>query len=124
MGQSQGSEVEVDDGGELEARSFRSPRRVLLRFFRMSRDNWREKHHAVQAKLEQQRQLSAEREQSRDRWRNEFAAAAAQARAAECLAEQRLAELEQAKTRIAELEVDQKKSGPGVAVPRAAVRRM
>ena len=124
MGQSQGSDVElVDeselaDGSELVPRRFRSPLRVLARSFRMSRDNWREKHHAVQAKLEQERQHSAERGQSRDRWRSDYEAAAAQARAAESLAQQRLAELEQARARIAQLEVELKKSGPGTAVLR------
>ena len=118
MGQSQGSDVDGEDGRELEARRFRSPLRILARSFRRSRDNWREKHHAVQAQLEQERQHSAERGQSRDRWRSDYEAAAAQARAAESLAQQRLAELEQARARIAQLEVDLKKSGPGTAVLR------
>ena len=77
MGQSQGSDVERAEVEELEARRFRSPLRVLARSFRMSRDNWREKPHAVQAQLEQERQQSAERGQSRDRWRSDCEAAAA-----------------------------------------------
>ena len=113
MGQSPGSDVEREDGEELAARRFRSPLRVWARSFRMSRDNWRQKHHAVQAKpsqaqLEQERQQSAERGQSRDRWRSDYEAAVAQARAAASLAQQRLAELEQARARIAPLEVDLK----------------
>ena len=53
MGQSPGSDVEREDGEELAARRFRSPLRVWARSFRMSRDNWRQKHHAVQAKPSQ-----------------------------------------------------------------------
>ena len=110
MGKSQGSDVQLDEGEELETRQFLSPPRVLARSFRLSRENWREKHHAVQAKLEQERQLSAERGQSRDRWRRDYEAAAAHAAAAESLAQQRLEELEQARARVAQLEVDLKKS--------------
>lgn len=95
MESSQGSDVEVVGG----SRRFLSPSRVLLRSFRLSRDGWKEKHHAVQAKLEQERQLSAERGQSRDRWRG-------RAEAAELLAQQRLTELEQARERIAQIEAD------------------
>ena len=108
MSQSQGSVVEFKE--EQETRKFLSPTRVLLRSFRLSRDNWRQKHHEVQAKLEQERQLSGERGQSRDRWRSNYEASAAQAAAAELVAQQRLEELEQARARIAQLEVDLKKS--------------
>ena len=40
-------------------RQFRSPNRVLARSFRLSRDKWKQKHQAVQAELEQTRQLAA-----------------------------------------------------------------
>ena len=110
MEQSPGSVVEREEEGESEPREFRSPARVLVRSFRISRDNWRAKHHEVQAKLEQERQLSCERGQARDRWRSEYEAAAAQAVIAESNARQRLEELEQARARIAQLEVALKKS--------------
>lgn len=109
MQQSQGSVIERKEEGDSETREFRSPARVLVRSFRISRDNWRAKHHEVQAKLEQERQLSCERGQSRDRWRSDCEAAAALAVIAESCARQRLEELEQARARIAQLEDDLKK---------------
>jgi hypothetical protein len=91
MSHSQGSVIEFKEEEAQETRKFLSPTRVLLRSFRLSRDNWRQKHHEVQAKLEQERQLSGERGQSRDRWRSQCEAAAAHA-AAELVAQQRLGE--------------------------------
>jgi len=65
----------------------------------------------VQAELEQTRQLAAERGASRDGWRERCEAVMAREKAAEALAAQRLTELEQARTRIAQLEADiQKKA--------------
>ena len=100
MNQSQGSDAEVGVG----TGRYRSPTRILARSFRLGRDAWRNKHHAVQAKLEQERQLSAERGQSRDRWKVDCQAATARALAAESLAQQRLAELEQARARLVQCE--------------------
>lgn len=102
MKQSQGSDAEVVRG----ARRYQSPNRVLVRSFRLGRDAWREKHHAVQAKLEQERQLVAERGQSRDRWRQDCELATARAEAAELLAQQRLIELEQARERMTQVETE------------------
>ena len=110
MSTSQGSVAEADEEEELDGRKFRSPSRVLARSFRISRDNWRAKHHEVQAKREQERQRSCERGQSRDRWRSDCEASASKAVAAELLAQQRLEELEQARARIAQFEADLKKS--------------
>ena len=100
MDQSQGSGGAVVSG----TRKFLSPNRMLVRSFRRSRDAWRDKHHLVQAKLEQERQLSAERGRSRDQWPAKCDLARSKVREAERLAEQRLAELEQARVRIAQLE--------------------
>jgi hypothetical protein len=100
MEPSQGSVAQVASG----TRRYRSPNRILVRSFRIGRDNWKAKHHAVQAELEQTRQLSAERGVSRDRWRDECAAAVGRAEAAESLAAQRLTEVEQLRVRLAELE--------------------
>jgi hypothetical protein len=86
------------------SRRYRSPNRILARAFRIGRDKWKQKHHAVQAELEQMRQLSAERGASRDGWRKRCEAATARAEAAEALAAQRLTELEQVRARIAQLE--------------------
>ncbi len=100
MEPSQGSVAQVASG----TRRYRSPNRILARSFRIGRDNWKAKHHAVQGELEQTRQLAAERGASRDRWRDECAAAVARAEAAESLAAQRLTEVEQLRVRLAELE--------------------
>jgi hypothetical protein len=85
-------------------RRYRSPNRILARAFRIGRDKWKQKHRAVQAELEQARQLAAERGASRDGWRERCEAAIAQVQAAEALAAQRLSELEQAHARIAQFE--------------------
>ena len=95
MEPSQGSVAEVISG----TRRFKSPNRILARSFRIGRDKWKEKHHAVQAELEQVRQFSAERGAARDRWREQCAAALARAEAAESRAAQRLTELEQVRVR-------------------------
>lgn len=100
MEPSQGSVVEVASTG----RRYRSPNRILARTFRLGRDKWKDKHHVVQAKLEQTRQLAAERGAARDRWREDCAAAVERAEAAEKLAAQRLTELEQVRAQLAEQE--------------------
>ena len=108
MNQSQGSDAEVVSGTEVISgtRRYRSPNRILARSFRLARDAWKEKHHQVQAKLEQERQLSAERGQSRDRWREKCELATTRAEAAELLAQQQLTELEQAREHIALIEAE------------------
>ena len=105
MEPSQGSVAGVAGG----ARRYRSPNRILARAFRIGRDKWKQKHHAVQAELEQSRQLSTERGTSRERWRERREAEMARAEAAEALAAQRLTELEQFRARIAQLEEDAQK---------------
>jgi hypothetical protein len=109
MEPSQGSVTGVAGG----ARRYRSPNRILARAFRIGRDKWKRKHHAVQAELEQARQLSAERGTSRERWRDRCETAMARAEAAESLAAQRLTELEQVRVHIAQLEaaVQKKRAG-------------
>lgn len=100
MEQSQGSDPETVSG----TRRYKSPNRVLARFFRIGRDGWKEKHHLVQAKLEQERQLSVERRRSRDEWRRKCEAAMTQTQAAEALAKQQEQELAQVRARVTELE--------------------
>jgi len=85
-------------------RRYRSPNRILVRFFRLSRDKWKDKYQVVQAKLEQMRQISAERGASRDRWREKCEAAVARAAVGDSLAAHRLTELDQVRVRVAELE--------------------
>ena len=113
MNESQGRDVELvsvadeDIGGN--GRRYLSPNRVLARSFRISRDGWKSKHQAVQGKLEQQRQLTAERGRSREQWKQKCETATARAEAAEALARQRLEELEQAYAQMEKLQVEVKK---------------
>ena len=113
MNESQGRNVElVSDADEEVGRNGRrylSPNRVLARSFRISRDGWKNKHQAVQAKLEQQRQLAAERGRSREQWKQKCEAATARAEAAEVLAQQRLEELDQARAQMAKSAAEVKK---------------
>jgi len=108
MHESQGRDVELESHSDEDiganGRRYRSPNRVLVRSFRMSRDGWKNKHQAVQIKLEKQRQLSAERGRSRDRWKQKCETATARAENAEVLARQRLEELEQARAELAQLQ--------------------
>ena len=104
---------------QTAARRFTSPNRILARSFRLSRDKWKRKHHQVQAKLEQARQLAAERGTARDHWRERCDQATACATAAEASAARLQGELEQAHARIAALEAapqkkraDAARSGP------------
>ena len=99
------SEVESHAGGDVgrDGRRYRSPPRVLVRSFRMGRDNWKIKHQAVQEKLEQERQLSADRGRSREQWKQKCETATSRAEKAELLAQQRLKQLEQARAELANL---------------------
>ena len=94
---------EVTSKETTNERKYRSPNRVLARSFRIGRDKWKQKYMDARADLKRSRQLATERGDSRDRWRAERDAAVEQARAAETLAQERLQELEQLRTR--ELEV-------------------
>lgn len=91
-------------GNVSGTRRYTSPNRILARSFRIGRDKWKDKHHLVQAKLQQARQLVAERGASRDQWREQCEAVLARAEAAESLAVQCQTELEQVRVRLAELE--------------------
>ena len=109
----------VESQPQAAARRFTSPNRILARSFRLSRDKWKQKHHQVQAKLEQTRQLAVERGIARDRWRERCEQATARAATAEASAARLQGELEQARTRIAALEAalqkkraDAARSGP------------
>ena len=102
----------VESQHHTAARRFTSPNRILARSFRLSRDKWKQKHHQVQAKLEQARQLAAERGTARDRWRERCDQATARAAAAEVSAARLQGELEQDRARIAALQAaPQKKTG-------------
>jgi len=104
MNESQGRDMELESDTTqnrgANGRRYVSPNRVLVRSFRMSRDAWKRKHQAVQAKLEKQRQLSAERGRSREQWKLKCEAATARAEQAEVLDQQHLEELEQARAEL------------------------
>jgi len=112
MNESQGPDVELEshshEGVGGNERRYRSPNRVLARSFRISRDGWKSKHQAVQVKLEQQRQLAAERGRSREQWKQKCETATARAEEAEVLARGRQEELEQARAELAKLQAKKK----------------
>ena len=93
----------------IAARRFTSPNQILARSFRLSRDKWKWKHHQVQAKLKQARQLASERGIARAGWREQCEQATARVVAAETTASQLQDELAQARARIAALEAASKK---------------
>jgi len=95
----------VESQHRASRRRFTSPNRVLARSFRLSRDKWKQKHHQVQSKLEEARQLAAERGIARDQWRERCEQATVCTEAAEARAAQFQGELEEARARIAALEV-------------------
>ena len=76
----------------------------------MGRDNWKMKHQAVQEKLEQERQLSADRGRSREQWKQKCETATSRAEQDEVLAQQRLEELEEARVELAKLKAKKKRS--------------
>ena len=80
-------------------RRFLSPLRGLARSFRLSRNTWKEKHHQVQVKLEQERQLSVERGHLRER-------GCERCESVELLSQQRLMELHQTRERMAQVEAE------------------
>ena len=98
-------------------RRFRSPNRILARSFRISRDKWKARHHAVRAELKQSRRLAAERGASRDRWKAQCQRETARALAAEAMVERLKSELEQAGAQIAAMEGAQKKTHRMICSP-------
>ncbi len=110
--QGRGVETEVESHADGDVgqngRRYLSPNRVLARSMRISRDNWKTKHQAVQEKLEQERQLASDRGRSREQWKQKCETASARAEQAEALAQQRLEELEQAHAELAKLKAEKK----------------
>jgi len=94
---------EVGSKESSNERKYRSPNRILVRSFRISRDKWKKKYMDTRADLKRARQQATERGDARDRWRTEYDAAKEQARSAEALAHERLVELEQLRASEAEV---------------------
>jgi polyhydroxyalkanoate synthesis regulator phasin len=57
--------------GLMETLELKSPLRKLVRFFRRSRDSWKEKHHAIKQKCRMLANQVAVVEKSREQWRAE-----------------------------------------------------
>jgi len=57
------------DKGDRDATGYRSPWRVLARFFEKSRDLWKAKYQALQARIKEFRTEVRDLRRSRDRWR-------------------------------------------------------
>jgi septal ring factor EnvC (AmiA/AmiB activator) len=57
------------DKGNQETPGYRSPRRVLARFFEKSRDLWKAKCQALQERIKEFRTEVRDLRRSRDRWR-------------------------------------------------------
>jgi hypothetical protein len=116
MNESEGRGVELATATESytasnsrsNARRYSSPNRVLARSMRISRDNWKIKHQAVQEKLKQERQLSADRGRSRDQWKQKCETATSRAEQAEERAQQRLEELGPVRAELAKREAKKK----------------
>jgi septal ring factor EnvC (AmiA/AmiB activator) len=57
------------DRDDQEIPGYRSPRRVLARFFEKSRDLWKAKYQALQERIKEFRTEVRDLRRSRDRWR-------------------------------------------------------
>ncbi len=57
------------EASDLEAPSYRSPARVLARFFENSRDLWKAKYKELQQRIKAFRTEVRDLRRSRDRWR-------------------------------------------------------
>ena len=57
------------DENEQEIPEYRSPRRVLVRFFEKSRDLWKAKYQVLQERIKEFRTEVRDLRRSRDRWR-------------------------------------------------------
>jgi translation initiation factor 2B subunit (eIF-2B alpha/beta/delta family) len=78
--------------------TYKSPRRVLTRFFRLSRDRWKEKHRALKKTLKRAENRVRDTRKSREAWReaaNRWKAEAEASRAEVARLEKELAEARQ-----------------------------
>jgi len=91
-------------------KSFKSPRRILLRSFLRSRERWKAKYMRQKPKLKQLRNRAADAARARDRWRE-------RAETAEAEAVHLRAELAASQARLAESTAAQKKSPPSNLLP-------
>jgi chromosome segregation ATPase len=62
-------EMKRSEGSDQEAAEYRSPWRVLARFFEKSRDLWKEKYQRLQVRMKAFRTELRDLRRARDRWR-------------------------------------------------------
>ena len=70
----------VASGCENESAGFKSPPRILVRFFKKSRDRWKAKYQTLQTKMKRFRNRVADATRARDRWRERAETAEAEAK--------------------------------------------
>lgn len=63
------AEAVVEKPARVKGIVYSSPKRVLIRSLRMSRDNWKEKHAELQSRVKRLRVQAYDACQSRDGWR-------------------------------------------------------
>jgi hypothetical protein len=56
-------------GSESKARGFKSPQRILVRFFEKSRDGWKAKYQALRKERKRFQNQAADATRARDSWR-------------------------------------------------------
>jgi uncharacterized protein YlxW (UPF0749 family) len=72
--------MEAETAKVPSPRTFRSPKRILARFFRKSRDRWKEKYQTLQKEAKRLTNQAADARRSRERWREKAEAAEAAAK--------------------------------------------
>jgi vacuolar-type H+-ATPase subunit D/Vma8 len=72
--------MEAETATVSSPRTFRSANRILVRFFRKSRDRWKEKYQSLQKEAKRLTNQAADARRSRDQWREKAVAAEATAK--------------------------------------------
>jgi len=52
-----------------ELKTFKSPKRMLVRFFQRSRDNWKQKYMGLKAEIKRYKNQAADARRSREQWK-------------------------------------------------------
>jgi hypothetical protein len=58
--------------------AYKSPLRMLVRFFRRSRDNWKQKYMGIKAEIKRFKNQAADARRSREKWKAKAEALAAE----------------------------------------------
>lgn len=105
-----GSQPTTASPTSQEQRSFKSPRRILMRSFLRSRERWKAKYISQKPELKRLRNRAADAGRARDRWRE-------RAETAEAEAVRLRAELVASQARLAQATAAQKKSPASNLLP-------